>query len=62
MNLTLAEKVEVTTDKNLVNTLLKEDWLLIDVIPTFKKEYLFLLFHVDESRFQILDKAKEKSV
>lgn len=56
INYNLAEKVEVTTDKNLVNALLKEDWLLVDVVPTYKKEYLFLLFFVDESRYRILDK------
>lgn len=56
INYNLAEKVEVTTDKNLVNTLLKEGWFLVDVVPTFKKEYSFLLFHVDESRYRILDK------
>ena len=45
-----ADKVEITTDKNIVNTLLSEGWAIVDVLPTYKKEYLFLLARYDERR------------
>lgn len=45
-----ADKVEITTDKNIVNALLDEGWAIADVIPTYKKEFLFLLARYDERR------------
>ena len=48
--LTFVEKIETTTDKNVVNTLLEQGWVLIDVVSTFKKEFLFLLAFCNERR------------
>lgn len=53
-----AEKVEVTTDKNIVNTLLGEGWAIVDVLPTYKKEYLFLLARYDERRIDYVLKGQ----
>lgn len=47
-----ADKVEVTTDKNIVNELLRDGWAIIDVIATHKKEYLFLLGYFSEVRIE----------
>ena len=41
--LSFVSKIETTTDKNVVNALLEQGWVLIDVVATFKKEFLFLL-------------------
>ena len=58
MNFNFADKIEVTTDKNLVNALLKEGWFLVDVVATFKKEYSFLLVHMNESASKVIVTAK----
>ena len=51
-NISLASKVEVTTDKNIVNELLRDGWAIINVIATYKKEYLFLLGYFREVRIE----------
>lgn len=48
--LSFVEKVEMTTDKNVVNTLLEKGWVILDVVSTFKKEFLFLLAFCNENR------------
>ena len=55
-----ADKVEVTTDKNIVNALLEEGWAIIDVISTYKKEYLFLLGRYDEQRIDFVMRNVKK--
>lgn len=55
------EKVEITTDKNVVNALLKDGWYLVDVISTFKREYLFLLGFCNDFRAELLGLLKAKS-
>ena len=62
MNLCLADKVEITTDKNIVNALLDEGWVLLEVVANFKKEYSFLLVSYDESRLSSNRLVKSKGL
>lgn len=48
--LSFVEKIEMTTDKNVVNSLLERGWVILDVVSTFKKEFLFLLAFCNEMR------------
>ena len=45
-------KVEVTTDKDVVNKLLADGWYLVDAI-IHKSEYLFLLALAEDLRIEL---------
>ena len=54
-------KVEITTDKNVVNTLLEDGWFLVDVITTSRREFLFLLGFCQDIRAELLGYMRAKS-
>lgn len=58
MNLTFVNKVEITTDTAVVNTLLERGWVLLEVVATFKKEYSFLLASYDENHLSDVTKSR----
>ena len=43
MYLGVVDKVETTTDKNVANALLDKGWVLLEVVVTFKKEFLWCM-------------------
>ena len=63
-NISLASKVEVTTDKNIVNELLNDGWAIVDVLVTYKKDFLFLLAYFSEARIEtaLHDKLKSERI
>ena len=52
-------KIEVTTDKDKVNELLNEDWLLLSAIETATHEFIFLVGLYDYSSEEFLGRRRK---